>query len=107
MKGSPDAESINEFGRYNLEMKEYLTKHISDEEIRYEIEAIPDVHDVQVDPVIASFFLTVSLAIVTLGVSVFIIAYLTNMRISELMLQKVNECRSKYANIEFLMKSKM
>ncbi len=107
MKGSPDAESINEFGRYNLEMKEYLTKHISDEEIRYEIEAIPDVHDVQVVPVIASFFLTVSLAIVTLGVSVFIIAYLTNMRISELMLQKVNECRSKYANIEFLVKSKM
>jgi hypothetical protein len=106
MKGSSDSEAIDEFARYNMEMKAYLIKHIHDEEIRSEIAAIPNVHDVQVDPVITSFFLTVSLAIVTLGVSVFIIAYLSNMRMSELMLQKVNECRSKYANIEFLMKSR-
>ena len=107
MNGNPETEAIEEFARYNMEMKQYLLRHISDEEILAEIAGIPDIHDVQVNLVIASFLLAAILAIVTLGVSIFIITHLTNMRMSELMLQKVNECRSKYAHIEFLMKSKI
>lgn len=107
LSGNPDESELEAFARYNVELKQFLLQNIDDRVIRNEVNTIPDVLDVEVNPGHFPVLITAFLALVTLGVSILLLTYLENTRVKRLIIEKVGEARSKYANVEFLIRSRL
>ena len=67
----PSLEDLEEFSRYNEEMKLYLVKNVEHEEIMKHVQSIPNVLDVEDDTPSFPVFVMLILGILTIGSSYF------------------------------------
>ncbi|MCE2998106.1 MAG: hypothetical protein ACK5RG_21375 [Cyclobacteriaceae bacterium] len=101
----PSLEDLEEFSRYNEEMKLYLVKNVEHEEIMKHVQSIPNVFDVEDDTPSFPVFVMLILGILTIGSSYFYFKHLEEARQISLIQDQIREVQGKYATLEFLLKA--
>jgi hypothetical protein len=101
----PGFEELEDFSRYNEEMKLYLAKNVEQEEIIEHVLSIPNVFEIEDDAPSFSVFVMVILGILTIGASYFYFKHLEEARRISLVQDQIREVQGKYATLEFLLKA--
>jgi hypothetical protein len=101
--GNFSIEDMTMFERYNEELKRFILTNTEDPDVIHLTHEIPNVLDVQKEAK-KPLILIILLALISLGVSVLLISYVSDMRRNKLIQQNIQIARGKYASIEFLMK---
>jgi hypothetical protein len=101
MNGSPSIEDIEEFHRYNEELKRYLLDHLEETELRQRAYEIPTILE-ESDPQVAARGIVS--AILSLSVS-WITTYFNDRQRVENSKEAIRTARAQYASIEFFIRN--
>jgi F0F1-type ATP synthase alpha subunit len=103
--GKSSFEELEEFSRYNEEMKLYLVKNLEQDEIVEHVLSIPNVLEVEAEAMNIPIYAMMILALFTVGLSYLYIKHVEESRRINLIQDQIREARGKYATLEFLLKA--
>lgn len=101
----PSLVDLEEFSRFNEEMKLYLVKNLEQDEIVEHVLSIPNVIEVEEESIGIPIYALMILTLLTLGLSYLYVKHVEESRRISLMQDQVREVQGKYATLEFLLKA--
>lgn len=101
----PSLVDLEEFSRFNEEMKLYLVKNLEQDEIVEHVLSIPNVIEVEEEAIGIPIYAMMILTLLTVGLSYLYVKHVEESRRISLMQDQVREAQGKYATLEFLLKA--
>lgn len=101
----PSLVDLEEFSRFNEEMKLYLVKNLEQDEIVEHVLSIPNVIEVEEEAIGIPIYALMIITLLTVGLSYLYVKHVEESRRISLMQDQVREVQGKYATLEFLLKA--
>lgn len=101
----PSLVDLEEFSRFNEEMKLYLVKNLEQDEMVEHVLSIPNVIEVEEEAIGIPIYALMILTLLTVGLSYLYLKHVEESRRISLMQDQVREVQGKYATLEFLLKA--